>query len=155
MKLINDSSPPTTYPIITDNSPVKVDRLANVLSPLINYPTIIDDNLPSTDDHQIKDNLLESDDDKLINDELIEDYEPEDNYLKNLKEENEILIKRFDDRIENFQIKIKKTTEQLKQMNRNLKELIIQKEQKQNEFIQILNDHKREMKAKKYVNKKE
>ncbi len=67
MKLIKDSSPTTTNPIIIDNSPVKVDRSVNVLSPLINYPTIIDDN-----------------------------------YMNNLKKEHEILIKRFDDRIENF-----------------------------------------------------
>jgi len=149
MKLINDSSPSTTNPVVIDNSPVKDDQLANVLSPLTNYPIIIDDNLPSTDDYQIKDNSLVSDDDKLINDESIEDYDPEDNYLKNLKEENEIIMKQFDDRIEKFQTKIKKVSQELQQMNRNLKELIVQKEQKYNEFIQILNEHKRKLKNKK------
>jgi septal ring factor EnvC (AmiA/AmiB activator) len=149
MKLINDSSLSTTNPVLIDKSPVKDDQLANVLSPLTNYPTIIDDNLPSTDDYQIKDNSSVSDDDKLINDESIEDYDPEDNYLKNLKEENEIIMKQFDDRIEKFQTKIKKVTQELQQMNRNLKELIVQKEQKYNEFIQILNEHKRKLKNKK------
>ncbi len=53
------------------------------------------------------------------------------------------MMKNFNKTIYQVQKKIKKTTEQLAQMNRDLKQLMIQKENKQNEFIQLLNEHNR------------
>ncbi|CAF1142118.1 unnamed protein product [Adineta ricciae] len=69
--------------------------------------------------------------------------DPTDHYLTKLRKENDLLMKQFDDRIDQFQTKIKKTIVQLKQMNYDLKQLVIEKENKQNEFVFLLNEHKR------------
>ncbi|UJR29761.1 hypothetical protein I4U23_017309 [Adineta vaga] len=177
IKIIENSSP-STGPITTDQSPVKLAQLFNVLSPTINpvgtnslscdqfieilsssldndSPAIVD-NKQSTGDDQKENIALVSDNDKFINDELVDDYDSEDNFMKNLEEENSIVMKKFDNQIGQYETKIKKTVQQLKQINKQLqkmdgdmRKLISEKEQKKNEFIQIINEHKRELKTRK------
>ena len=137
----NNNSPAlkTNQSMAHHKSPLKNDFImTNVLAPLDNLTT----NNTSMDD-------LNCDD-------------PTDHYLTKLRKENDLLMKNFDDRIDRFQTKIKKTVVQLKQMNYDLKQmnydlkqLLIEKENKQNEFVFLLNEHKRFAITKKRAKKKQ
>lgn len=122
-QLIRDDKPPlknnspvlaTNQSMTNDKSPVNGFTMANVLEPL---------------------------DNTMMNE--LNYADPTDDYLTKLRKENDLLMKKFDDRIDQFQTKIKKTIVQLKQMNYGLKQLMIEKENKKEEFIFLLNEHKR------------
>lgn len=73
--------------------------------PLTNY-------LSSSNDKVINDTSIH--DDNFLDDNL-QDDKFQDEYLIQLKKESESLMKKFDQRINKYQIKINKTTEELKE----------------------------------------
>ena len=72
-----------------------------------------------------------------------------DNYLVKFPRENELIMKKYDERIDQFETKIKKTIMQLNRMNHDLKQLMVEKENKENEFILLVNEHECIVKTKK------
>ncbi|CAF0982448.1 unnamed protein product [Adineta ricciae] len=99
LTLTNDISPAKIDPVLTYSTPVKVDQPIIVLSPSTNYPSINDNILPFTNDSQANDMKLVCGDENVIDDESMEQYDVEDSYLENLKEEIDVLVKQLDVRM--------------------------------------------------------
>lgn len=149
MVLMNDIP---NQQIISDKSPFKEDKSSNILMSLSNYDPIIGDKSPLKNNRLSK-NISLPTDDTVSNDTSIQadphNDDFEDDYLVQLKNESDTMLKMFDEKIDNFEKKIRKTADQLNRMNHDLKQMILQKENKQNEFIQLISKHKCFLKSKK------
>ncbi|CAF0842832.1 unnamed protein product [Adineta ricciae] len=146
LTLTNDISPEKIDPVLTYSTPVKVDQSIIVLSPSTNHPSINDNMLPIMNDCQGNDMKLVCGDENVIDDEPMEQYDVEDSYLENLKEEIDVLVKQLDVRMITMQARIDKTTRQLTQMHQDFDELVIMKQKTISEFNQKVKEHENKIK---------
>ncbi|CAF5223536.1 unnamed protein product, partial [Rotaria magnacalcarata] len=102
MTLLGNESPPltTNQQIISDKSPFKDDKSLNILTPLTNYDPILGDKSPLKNKRPTK-NILSLSDDTVINDTEIQDHshddDLQDDYLVQLKNDNDTTMKMFDE----------------------------------------------------------
>jgi len=66
-----------------------------------------------------------------------------EDYLSKLRQEKEIMMTNYDTKIEDFRSKIDKATQQLKRLSSGLNKLLPEKQNKQKEFLDMLNDYVR------------
>ncbi len=66
-----------------------------------------------------------------------------EDYLSKLRQENEIMMTNYDTKIEDFRSKIDKATQQLQKLSSGLNKLVAEKQNKQKEFLDMLNDYVR------------
>jgi septal ring factor EnvC (AmiA/AmiB activator) len=63
--------------------------------------------------------------------------------LIKFRKEHEERMKHYDDKIQHFQKKIDKVCKQIEKMDRGMKNVMIKKEEKQQEFLNLFNEHAR------------
>lgn len=66
-----------------------------------------------------------------------------DDYVTELEEQKEIILEAYDTEMDQIRTDIKGISQQLKTMNRRLDHLAKEKEKKEKEFEQLLNEHRR------------
>ncbi|CAF2935918.1 unnamed protein product [Rotaria sp. Silwood2] len=154
MALINDSPPLTTnQQIINDRSPFKENKLLNTFKPSVSDYQINVDKPPFRNDCPIP-NLPSSSTDVVINitakqDTLFDDDDDlEDDYMRELKKQNETTMQNYDERIDRFENNLERICHELEQVQHNLHQLKTEKQQKKEEFLNLLNEHRRLLKAK-------
>jgi len=63
--------------------------------------------------------------------------------LTKLQKEHEERMEQYDDKIQHFQKKINKVCKQIEKMDRDMKNVMIKKQEKQEEFLNLSNEHAR------------
>ncbi|CAF1258312.1 unnamed protein product [Rotaria sordida] len=135
-----------TMTLMADSSSLKA---SNILVPLTNDDRIISDKSPLKTNYSTATttNIFLSSDNVLMSDLSMEENHPHDDdfedRLTKLRRDHEERMKEYDDKIQHFEKKINKVCKQIKKMGRDMKNVMIEKEEKQQEFLNLLNEHAR------------
>jgi hypothetical protein len=121
-------------------------KASNILVPLTNDDRIISDKSPLKTNYPTT-NIFLSSDNVLMSDVSMEENHPHDDdfqaRLIKFRKEHEERMKHYDDKIQHFQKKIDKVCKQIEKMDRGMKNVMIKKEEKQQEFLNLFNEHAR------------
>ncbi|CAF0972556.1 unnamed protein product, partial [Rotaria sordida] len=135
-----------TMTLMADSSSLKA---SNILVPLTNDDRIISDKSPLKTNYSTATttNIFLSSDNVLMSDLSMEENHPHDDdfedRLTKLRRDHEERMKEYDDKIQHFEKKINKVCKQIKKMGRDMKNVMIEKEEKQQEFLNLLNEYTR------------
>jgi hypothetical protein len=121
-------------------------KASNILVPLTNDDRIISDKSPLKTNYPTT-NIFLSSDNVLMSDVSMEENHPHDDDFQDrlikFQKEHEERMKHYDDKIQHFQKKIDKVCKQIEKMDRGMKNVMIKKEEKQQEFLNLFNEHAR------------
>jgi hypothetical protein len=130
--------------LMADSSSFKA---SNILVPLTNDDRIISDKSPLKTNYSTTTNIFLSADNLLMSDVSMEENDPHDDdfqdRLSELRKKNEERMKQYDDKIQHFDKKINKARKQIERLDRDKKNVMIEKEEKQREFLNLLNEYTR------------
>lgn len=122
-------------------------KASNILVPLTNDDRIISDKSPLKTNYPTTTNIFLSSDNVLMSDVSMEENHPHDDDFQDrlikFQKEHEERMKHYDDKIQHFQKKIDKVCKQIEKMDGDMKNVMIKKEEKQQEFLNLLNEHAR------------